>query len=680
MRRIALILLVALMFGAAALRDAFDRWVEATELPLLVHEVSTEVRDRDGDLLRAYTVDDGRWRLAVSLDQVDPQFLEMLIAYEDKRFYRHAGVDPVAMLRALGQAAWHGKVVSGGSTLTMQVARLLEDSGTGQMRGKLRQIRVALKLEREVSKDRILSLYLRIAPYGGNVEGIRAASLAYLGKEPRRLTPAEAALLVALPQAPETRRPDRRPDAAHAARDRVLMRMVGEGVLDRDTALAAFRDPSPRKRLPFPQVAPHLADRARAEDPSLARHDLTIDGDIQRALEDLAARTLVGRDPMESIAIMIADHQTGEVLASVGSGGYSSDTGRPGFVDMTQALRSPGSTLKPLVYGLAFDRGLVHPETLISDTPVQFGRYAPQNFDGRFRGELRVSEALQLSLNVPVVRLVEAMGPAHLMAALRAAGAKPDLPGGQPGLAVSLGGVGMTLEDLITVYAILARGGEVAPLTWRQDRTASSHHRLMGESAAWHVGHILAGIHPPAAAGPRGRVAFKTGTSYGHRDAWAIGWDGRFVVGVWMGRPDGTPVPGAFGGSLAAPVLFEAFQRVRVRAEPLPPPPPEALLVANAALPLPLQAFRGAGELRDAGPRLELQFPPDGAQLLADSAGVPLRLRHGTAPFTVLANGAVLASGVRSESFVIPLTEPGFSDIAVIDSAGRSDSVSIELR
>ena len=680
MRRVGLFLVVALMFGAAAVRDGFDRWVATTELPLLVHEISTEVRDRDGDLLRAYTVEDGRWRLAVSLDQVDPRFLEMLIAYEDKRFYRHAGVDPIAMIRAVGQAIWNGRVISGGSTLTMQVARLLEDSGTGRLRGKLRQIRVALKLEREVSKDRILSIYLRIAPYGGNLEGIRAASLAYMGKEPYRLTPAEAALLVALPQAPESRRPDRRPDAAHIARDRVLMRMVTDRVIDRDTALAAVRDPSPRGRLPFPKVAPHLSDRARSAEPSLVQHGLTIDGAMQRALEDLAARVLAGRDPTESIALMVADHQTGEVLASVGSGGYSSEAGRPGFVDMTTAVRSPGSTLKPLVYGLAFDRGLVHPETLISDTPVQFGRYAPQNFDGQFRGELRVSEALQLSLNVPVVRLVDAMGPAHLMAALRATGADPDLPGGQPGLAVALGGVGMTLRDLMAVYTTLARGGDVIPLRWRHSQSTATGKALMGRAAAWQVGHVLAGIRPPAAAGPKGRVAFKTGTSYGHRDAWAIGWDGRYVVGVWMGRPDGTPVPGAFGGSLAAPVMFETFDRVRVRAEPLPPPPPEALLLANAALPPPLRAFRGAANLRNGGPRLELQFPPDGAQLLADAGGVPLRLRHGQAPYTVLANGAVLASGLRGDRFVIPLTELGFSDISVIDSAGKSDSVLIELR
>lgn len=667
----AVLALVVTLWSLAFAQDRLNRWIEGTEMPALVFDTATEVRDRNGVLLRAYQVPGDYWRMAVSIDQVDPLFVRMLLAYEDRRFYDHAGVDPRAMLRAGWQALRAGRVVSGGSTLTMQVARLLEDGTTGQWSGKLRQIRLALALERRLSKDRILSLYLHLAPYGGNIEGLRAASLSYFDTEPRRLTPAQAALLVALPQAPEARRPDRAPEAARAARDRVLARMAQAGVITQDTARAALRDPAPNQRQAMPMLAPHLSDRATALGPG--RHDLTIDARLQSALETLARRHMAGRDARLSLAILVADHQSGEVLASVGSPSYTAGPGQ-GFVDMTQALRSPGSTLKPLVYGLAFDRGLAHPETLISDRPVRFGRYAPQNFDGVFRGDVPVRTALQLSLNIPVVRLTEALGPAHLMTALRAAGTTPHLPSGAPGLALSLGGVGLSLQDLVQLYAMLGQQGEAQPLHWRKT-TEAARARVLSPRAAWQVSHILAGIAPPATAGAQGRVAFKTGTSYGHRDALALGHDGRLVAGVWIGRPDGTPVPGAFGGDLAAPLLFEVLGLADAQGTPLPPPPADALILPNAQLPLPLQRFRGA---RDAeAPGLTLAFPPDGAQLSA-SAWLPIKLRDGTPPYTVLANGAVIATDLRQPTFELPMP-PGFSTLSVLDAKGRSGRVRIEM-
>ncbi|APX22074.1 penicillin-binding protein 1C [Salipiger profundus] len=663
-----------LLWSTALGRDAADRWIDATTLPGLVQATATEVRDRDGALLRAYTVGDGIWRMSVTPDRVDPLFLRMLVAYEDRRFHAHAGVDPVATLRAAGQGLRAGRIVSGASTLTMQVARLLEGGGTGAWAGKLRQMRVALALERRLSKPEILRLYLERAPYGGNLEGLRAATLAWFGKEPARLTPAEAALLVALPQAPEARRPDRHPQAARAARDRVLARMVRAGVMAEDSAQAALREPVPRVRRAFPALAPHLADRAAALGPD--RHDLTLDRQMQEGLETLAADYMSGRDPRLSLALIVADHQTGEVLASIGSPAYD-DTRGQGFVDMTQALRSPGSTLKPLVYGLAFDRGLAHPETLISDTPVQFGSYAPQNFDGQFRGEIRVARALQLSLNIPVVRLTEAMGPAHLMAALETAGLRPQLPGGQAGLAVSLGGVGLTLEDMVMLYAGLANGGAVRELRWQRGTEPGAPVRIMGTRAAWQVGHVLAGLAPPPSAGPPGRVAYKTGTSYGHRDAWALGFDGRYVAGVWIGRPDGTPVPGAFGGEIAAPLLFEALGRVRAEPVQLPAPPPDALLVGNGALPPHLQRF---GDGPAEAPALQVTFPPDGATLAADGQGLPVKLRGGTPPYTLLADGAVVAVRQHRSEMLAPVTGPGFTTLSVIDAEGRAGRVSVELR
>ncbi|WP_149754888.1 penicillin-binding protein 1C [Roseivivax sediminis] len=653
---------------AAGARDAATGWIDATVLPTLAHATSDEVRARDGTLLRAYTVEGGLWRMRVAPGAVDPALVAMLVAYEDKRFFDHAGVDPRAVLRAAGQAVRAGRIVSGASTLTMQVARLLEDSGTGAWAGKLRQMRVALALERRLSKDEIVALYLHLAPYGGNIEGVRAATLAWFGKEPRRLTPAEAALLVALPQAPEGRRPDRAREAARSARSRVLARVTAAGVLDAEDAVAALRDPLPEMRRPVPMLAPHLADRARAGGVT----QTTLDASLQARLERLAAAHLAGRDPALGIAILVADHRSGEILASVGSRGLSAEAA-DGFVDMTRARRSPGSTLKPLVYGLAFDRGLAHPETIVRDTPVRFGIYAPQNFDGRFRGEVTMRAALQASLNIPVVRIAEALGPAHLVDALRRAGAARDLAGGAPGLAVSLGGVGLTLEELTGLYAMLARGGEAIPLRWHSAAPAPPA-RILSSRAAWQVGHVLAGIVPPG-GGAVGQVAYKTGTSYGHRDAWALGFDGAHVAGVWIGRPDGTPVPGAFGGDLAAPLLFEALALVRATPAPLPPPPPDALLLPNAQLP---QALRRFGPQEAQAPALDIAFPPDGATLAAGEA-VPLKLRGGTPPYTVLTDSGVAVSGARRSEIAVPTPGAGFTTLSVIDAAGHAARLRLRL-
>ena len=324
----------------------------------------------------------------------------------------------------------------------------------------------------------------------------------------------------------------------------------------------------------------------------------------------MARQTVAGRAPRLSVAIMAADHRSGDILAAVGSAGYRAGA-RAGFVDMTRAPRSPGSTLKPLVYALAFDQGLAHPETLIDDTPVDFDGYAPRNFDGRFHGPMRVSEALRLSRNIPAVRLARAVGPARLMAALRRAGARPELPGGRPGLAVALGGVGVRLEGLLGLYAGLANGGRAVPLHWRRGDGRPGQdtpRRIVGPAAAWQVGRVLSQVAPPSGA-PALPIAYKTGTSYGHRDAWALGYDGAHVVGVWIGRADGTPVPGAFGGDLAAPVLFSAFERLGTGVSSLPRAPAGTLLASNAELPAPLKEFgrrAGVSDGYGAGPRSDL--------------------------------------------------------------------------
>ncbi|RMF35085.1 MAG: penicillin-binding protein 1C [Alphaproteobacteria bacterium] len=674
---------LAVWASLLALTLLADRWIATTELPPLATATSPVVLDRQGRLLRAYTTGTGIWRLPVTVDEVDSAYVERLIAYEDRRFYSHVGVDPLAMLRAFWQLLGNGRVVSGASTLTMQVARLLEDSGTGRLSGKLRQIRLALALERRLSKAEILTIYLQRAPFGGNIEGVRAATLAYFGKEPRRLTPAEAALMIAIPQAPETRRPDRHPDAARKARDRVLDRLARAGVLDADSARAARSEDVPRARLRFPMLAPHLADRLRRERPDAGVIRTTLDRDLVAQLMPLAAAHARRLGRAVSAAIIVADYRNGEILAEIGSAGYLDDD-RRGFVDMTRAVRSPGSLLKPLIYGLAFEQGLAHPATLIEDRPMRFGAWAPQNFDRRFHGTVSIAEALQRSLNLPAVAVLDAVGPARLLARLRRLGADPVLPPGRaPGLAIGLGGLGLSLEDLAALYAAIAEGTQVQPLSATLP-APPPRPALLEAGAAWQVADILAGVPPPPEAG-FGRLAYKTGTSYGQRDAWAIGFDGRHVIGVWLGRADGTAVPGMFGARNAAPLLFEAFGRLKTAPEPLAPPPPHVLTVANAELPPPLRRFRPRGLPSEAPEGPEIAYPPDGARIdlgLKAGAADPLmvvKLRNGTPPFTFLVDGVPLGTGLFERRASWVPAGPGFTAISVIDAEGRAARARVYL-
>ena len=669
--RFGLLAVVAAFFGWLAL----EGWVGATILPATDLSKSVELRARDGQLLYAFTVDDGRWRLGQTLDGVDPGYLALLIAYEDQRFYAHRGVDVRALARAASDSLRAGRIVSGGSTLTMQVARLLEEGETGSWGGKVRQLRVALALERRLTKPEILSLYLHLAPMGGNLQGVRAGSLAWFGKEPTRLTDAEAALLVAIPQAPALRHPENHPTTARAARDRVLLRATAFGVISHQAATAARREPLPSARIPFPSHAPHLAERLRQQAPTLTVHHTTLNAELQGALEVLARGALRTLPEAATVALLIADIDSGEILASVGSADPTSEA-RRGFVDMTQALRSPGSALKPLVYALAFSEVLAHPETILQDRPTDYNGYAPRNFDPGFRGPVSAREALQASLNMPVVALTEALGPARLLAAMRQAGVAAVVPGDTIGLAISLGGIGVTLEGLVQLYAALARGGEAIALTTTPGEHRA-HGRLVTPSSAWFVGDIL-GSGPRPANLPNWEIAFKTGTSHGFRDALALGFDGAHVVGVWTGRADGNPVPGLTGGSLAVPLLFEAFAHLGDAPVRLPPAPPGTLVVGHAALPAALQHFgvRVNERLDD----LELAFPPDGAALVPRPGGVFARVERGTAPFSWFADGVPVLLGSFEREAHLPISGPGFVALSVVDAQGRAARVNVELR
>jgi penicillin-binding protein 1C len=617
---------------------------------------------------------------------VDPRYLDMLLAYEDKRFWQHRGVDPLALTRAAFQLIKNGRIVSGGSTITMQVARLIEPRPKRSFHVKLREMVRALQLDWSLSKDEIFGLYLTLAPYGGNLEGIRAAALAYFGKEPRRLTLGEAALLVALPQSPEYRRPDRASDAARLARDRVLDRAARSDHFSPAEIARAKQEKMPHERKPMPLLAPHAADDAVANAPKAKLHRLSIDREIERTLETLALDRARDLGPEMSVAIVVVDNSTGQVLARVGSPAYF-DERRAGQVDLTRAVRSPGSALKPFIYGLGFEDGLIHPETLIEDRPIRYGAYQPENFDLTFQGTVTVKRALQQSLNVPAVAVLEAVGPSRLIARLNQAGAPLVLPKQEaPGLALGLGGIGIRLVDLTMLYTGIARQGTVVPLTESQAASEPQTKRLLDPVATWYVGQVLQGTPPPEnAAG--GHIAFKTGTSYGYRDAWALGFDGARTIGVWVGRPDGAPVTGLVGRVAAAPILFDAFARLAPGSEPLPPAPKGALITTTAKLPPPLQRFSPntltGAELT---PPVHIVFPPDGSSLeLSAVEGespdpVPIKITGGTPPLNVLMNGMPLDTKKNARTLFFAPDGPGFVRLTVTDATGAADSVMIRLQ
>lgn len=572
------ILVSASLATAAMLLDL------AFPLPLpRARDAGAVVVARDGTPLRAFADRDGVWRYPVDAAQVSPLYLQALLNYEDRWFWKHAGINPLAMARAAAQWLRSGRVVSGGSTLTMQVARIL-DAEPGERRrslwAKSRQMLRALQLEAHLSKPQILALYLNRAPFGGTVEGVEAASWAYLGKPSSRLSHAEAALLTVLPQSPSRLRPDREPERARIARDKVLARMAQLGVWTRAQVADARVEPVVARSLQPPRFAPLLAQRLRFANPRAGRIVSTIDPQLQRTLEDRVAAYFSTLPERTSAALLVVDNASLEARAYVGSVTFG-DPARLGHVDMVQAWRSPGSTLKPFLYGLAMDDGLIHSESLFVDAPQSFGGYRPGNFDTAFNGPVGAASALRLSLNIPAVDLLERVGPARFSARLAHAGIDLQWPrGAQPNLAMILGGTGARLEDLVGAYSAFNRGG-IAGRVRYQLGSPKTERRLLSPGAAWIVREILEANPRPGSveqtfdAAGRPRVAWKTGTSYGFRDAWALGSTRRYTVGVWVGRPDGTPLPGQYGAVTALPLLFETIDslpRLRGDAVPLPPP------------------------------------------------------------------------------------------------------------
>ncbi|WP_095186489.1 peptidoglycan glycosyltransferase PbpC [Pseudomonas sp. Irchel 3H9] len=528
-------------------------------LPLPKDDLARVVLAEDGTPLWRFADANGVWRYPVQTGEVSPYYLDALLTYEDRWFYQHPGVNPLALVRATWQNLTGARVVSGGSTLSMQVARLL-DPHSRTFHGKLRQLWRTAQLEWHLSKEEILNLYLNRAPFGGTLQGVAAASWAYLGKSPAQLTHAEAALLAVLPQAPSRLRPDRHPQRAQEARDKVLRRLAEFQVWPQSAVDEALEEPlllAPRLE---PSLAPLLARRLnRPDSPPLIR--TTVDATLQRRLEDLLLGWRARLPEHTSAAIMVVEEETMAVRAYLGSVDIN-DAKRFGHVDMISALRSPGSTLKPFLYGMALDDGLIHSESLLQDVPRRYGDYRPGNFSMGFTGAVPASTALSSSLNLPAVQLLEAYGPKRFAAEMRIGGVPLALPAlAEPNLALILGGAGSRLEDLVGGYSAFARDGKSASIRLQPD-DALRERPMLSPGSAWIVRRILSGQarpdrDPRAELVQRPVLAWKTGTSYGFRDAWAIGVGPRYLIGVWIGRPDGTPVPGQFGLASAAPLMLQ---------------------------------------------------------------------------------------------------------------------------
>ncbi len=645
-------------------------------------DVSCLVLDHEGEWIRALPTHAGRWRFAVRLKAVDPVFVRRLIASEDKRFWSHPGFDCAALARAAGAAMAARHIVSGGSTITMQTARLLEPRPR-TIRSKVIEIVRAVQIEARLSKREILELYLTLAPYGGNLEGVRAASLAYFNHEPSALSDAEMALLIALPQAPERRRPDRHVAAARTARAQVLRRFTAGGCISAGVALEASETTLPQRRA-FTGAAYHAAVRlGRAASGSPEVHS-TLDRGLQIEMESLARDHAVRKGNDVHAALLLVDNRTNAVRAAVGSAGLD----RPGgWMDLTRAPRSPGSTLKPFVYGLAFDDGLAAPGTIIDDAPHRFSGYLPENFDKTFHGQVKVREALQHSLNVPAVAALERVGARRFWATLVAAGTTPALPDradAEPGLAIALGGAGITLEELTRLYAGLAQGGRVRPLVWTAEEQAAvakdSGYQLMTPHSAQEIAAILrngpspAGRAPARLAASAPQIAFKTGTSYGFRDAWAAGFTADWTIVVWVGRADGAAQRGETGRAAALPLLFDAFDR-------LPNAGTEARDVEPDAAPPPALATFAAAH----NERPVIIFPAQGVELFVaefgpGGRGVALASRGGTGAPAWYVDGVPVRRESTGGQPVWRPSAPGFYKLEVVDEAGARAKASIRVR
>ena len=526
--------------------------------------IATVVLDSNGHTLRRFPNSKGIYREQISKEQVSPFYLEALLNYEDRWFFYHPGINPFSILRAAVQWLRNGHVISGGSTITMQVARLMSPNHRTVM-GKSQQIFRALQLELHYSKNEILTLYLNLAPFGGNIEGVKAASLKYFNKQPDQLNKSEATLLVVLPQRPSLYRPDKDPQLAEKMRNKVLRRLSESGLISQTELHYTQSEPIHQHKYTTPTFAPLMSRQLQQRYPDQAIINTTIDGNLQSQVQHIFQQTIQKLPNNTSIAALVLRNSDAAVLAYRGSVNFN-DTSRFAYIDMVKATRSPGSTLKPIVYGLALEQGLIHSESLLSDIPTSFNGYKPRNLSGVFHGPVSASQALKLSLNVPAVQLFNKVTPQTLISTL--SNIPINFTYKQPNLSMVLGGVGTDLWSLATLYRSFATQGDIKiPYMYINPTPTAvkpSKRNLLSPEASWIIFETLSNISAADRVVPssRRKIAWKTGTSYGYRDFWSIGVSADYTVAVWVGRPDSTPVVGYLGATQASPIMFDIFDQL----------------------------------------------------------------------------------------------------------------------
>lgn len=534
-------------------------------------EPAVLLTDKDGKPIRFFLPQDEQWRLPAELEEISPGLINAVIASEDRWFHYHPGVNPFAVMRALYTNIRAGKVVSGGSTIPMQIARLANPNPRTLL-PKLEEAFRAFQLKWDFKDDELIEIYLNIAPYGGNIEGVGAASYFYFGKSPRALSSAEIALLTVLPRSPNTYDPTVNSLEAVRARNRLFMQLVKRGIFKEITSREAIKEPVPKRRKNPPFIAPHFAqfvfDKFRDKRPL----ETTLDASIQRIAEE-AARGRIGelrRQGIDNLAIVVIENRGRKVRAMVGSSDFF-EKHYSGQVNNALARRSPGSALKPFLYAMALDRGLVIPATFMLDIPTDFSGYIPKNYDGKYKGRVTMREALIRSLNAPAVRLLASVGLEDFHKMLMVGGLSTlDRPLSQYGLPLILGSGEVNLLDLTNLYATLGEGGVHTPVRIiTKDNTDYEEKELFSPEASYLITQTLIELGRPDMPSPIWeltrdvpQVAWKTGTSFGHRDAWAIGYSGRYTMGVWVGNPTGRGQKGISGGEHAAPLLFDLFRAI----------------------------------------------------------------------------------------------------------------------
>jgi len=655
------VLLSTLMFGAMI-------WIVDIYYPVDMHatkELSRVITDRDDKWLYTQTNKKEKWRFGVDISKLDPLYVESLINFEDKRFWSHWGVDPIAMIRAIGQLIRYRHIVSGGSTITMQLAKLL-DPKPRTISSKLAEIIVAIQLELHYSKREILEAYLTLAPYGGNIEGIVAASMRYFGKQPSALSPDEVALLVSLPKSPESNRPDRHPQKAKRARDRVLDIIYHNSILTKRQYTDAKSSPIPRTLKPLPRYTPHLSQRLLSIlDNKNYIIKTTLDYNIQKQLERWAYSQSNKLPKGSTISLLIAKNSDSSILAYLGSHNMF-DQKISGYIDMIPVLRSPGSTLKPFIYGLAFEKLLIHPNSVIVDEQTLFGDYMPHNYNRKFLGEVTASYALQHSLNIPAVKLLQAVGVDELIDRLTSVSGKLEIPKGKRTLPIALGGLGISMWQLAQLYIALANDGRAYKLHLSQGDTTLLP-RLMSKKASQMTTSILRTIPPPLGyRDSNQQIAYKTGTSYGYRDFWTILYTVDYTIVAWVGRANNTPQLKHSGVEIAAPLAFEAIDILHsIRGATLWSEQPSSLL---GVAPDGLKYFDHKS--RSNKSPLKIIYPKSGARY--QSAGcynsdVEILIENGTPPYYWYIDKSIQAIKYKKTTISLPY---GAHDITILDSNG----------